>query len=61
MCFTPDPNLHLIICYDNKSSLYLRASVLCLVRRTRGSTYSRVLMENLQWKSFASPSSRGLS
>lgn len=28
MSFTPDPNLHLIICYDNKSSLYLRASVM---------------------------------
>lgn len=28
MSFTPDPNLHLIICYDNKSSLYLRASIM---------------------------------
>ena len=28
MSFTPDPNLHLIICYDNKSSLYLQASVM---------------------------------
>lgn len=72
MSFTPDslhqqprsfgdPNLHLIICYDNKSSLYLRASVLCLVRRTRGSTYSQVLMENLQWRDVIYPSSRGLS
>lgn len=61
MSFTPDPNLHLIICYDNKSSLYLQASVLCLVRRTRGSICSQVLMENLQWKSSTFPSSRGLS
>ena len=28
MSFTPDPNLHLIICYDHKSSLYLRASIM---------------------------------
>lgn len=28
MNFTPDPNLHLIICYDNKSSLYLQASIM---------------------------------
>lgn len=28
MSFTPDPNLHLIICYDNKSSLYLQASIM---------------------------------
>lgn len=26
--FTPDPNLHLIICYDTKSSLYLQASIM---------------------------------
>ena len=28
MNFTPNPNLHLTICYDHKSSLYLRASIM---------------------------------
>ena len=28
MSFVPDPNLHLIICYDTKSSLYLQASIM---------------------------------
>lgn len=28
MSFTPNPNLHLIICYDHKSSIYLRASIM---------------------------------
>lgn len=28
MSFTPDPDLHIIICYDHKSSLYLRASIM---------------------------------
>lgn len=28
--FTPDPDLHLIICYDTKSSLYLQASIMQL-------------------------------
>lgn len=26
--FTPNPNLHLTICYDHKSSLYLRAAIM---------------------------------
>ena len=37
MSFTRDPNLHLIICYDNKSSLYLRASIM-QVRQVGGET-----------------------
>lgn len=28
MNFTPNPNLHLTICYDHKSSLYLRAAIM---------------------------------
>ena len=44
MSFTPDPNLHLIICYDNKSSLYLRASIM-EVHQVDGKVAIQPLME----------------
>lgn len=43
MSFTPDPNLHLIICYDHKSSLYLRASIM-QVRQVGGKTAIQPLL-----------------
>lgn len=43
MDFTPDPNLHLIICYDHKSSLYLRASIM-QVRQVGGNTAIQPLL-----------------
>lgn len=44
MSFTPDPNLHLIICYDNKSSLYLQASIM-EVHQVDGKVAIQPLME----------------
>ena len=75
MNFTPDPNLHLIICYDTKSSLYLQASImevhevegrvaiqplLVFSKEDTAEYLSQVLMENLQWRDYTYPNSRGL-
>lgn len=43
MSFTPNPNLHLIICYDHKSSIYLQASIM-QVRQVGGKTAIQPLL-----------------
>lgn len=43
MSFTPDPNLHLTICYDHKSSIYLRAAIM-QVRQVGGKTAIQPLL-----------------